>query len=121
MVMLCYGVTQWFYELQAHTKDLVNRAVGRECAVEDAELSLQSLGDVIATTPRVDHGSHDLHVHNGGEVSRFVQAVHTRHLHQLTHNLIGDLKDNAISTLVTVPRMYTFPSNKTVSEDGELI
>lgn len=87
---------------QIHTEDLVDGAVGGQCAVKDAELTLESLGNVVTATSGVDHGSHDLHVHNGGEVPRFVQAVHARHLHHLTHNLIGDLKGNGISLSIVI-------------------
>ena len=36
----------------------------------------------------MDHGSNELDVHNVSEVSWFIQAVHTLHLHHLTGDLI---------------------------------
>ena len=32
-----------------------------------------------------------LHIHNGGEISRFLEVVEAAHLHQLAHDLIGYL------------------------------
>ena len=41
-------------------EDLVDGGVGGEGAVEDDKLSLQSLGDVIATSPWLNHGGQEL-------------------------------------------------------------
>ena len=41
-------------------EDLVDGRVGRKCAVEDAELTFEPLGDVITSPTRLDHGSQEL-------------------------------------------------------------
>ncbi len=72
-------------------KDLIDGVIGRQGAVEDVELSLETLGDVVTTTAGLDHGRHELDVHDVGEVTRLVQIVETSGLHQLADNLVGDL------------------------------
>lgn len=78
----------------ARTKYLVNRGVGGQGAVEDGELPLQPLRDVVAASPRMNHGCQKLHVHNVGELAGFLQVVETILLHQLPDNLIGHLCRN---------------------------
>ena len=72
-------------------EDLVDGIVGRQRAVEDVELALETLGDVVTTTPGLDHGGQELDVDDVGELTGFLQAVKTPHGHQLTHNLVCDL------------------------------
>ncbi len=100
-----------------HREDLVDGRVGRQRAVEDVELALEALGNVVAATSGLDHcrqelkrhtttgvqvhccvevrltqfNSTDLHVDDGGEVARFLEVVEASHLHQLPHDLVGDL------------------------------
>ena len=74
------------------TEDLVDGGVGGQGAVEDAELSLQPLGDVVASAARVAHGGQEVDVHHVGELAGLLQVVETRLLHQLPHNLVGDLR-----------------------------
>ena len=83
------GVTPGRCEL---TEDLVDGGVGGQGAVEDAELPLEPLGDVVATPARVTHGGQELDVHDVGELPGLLQVVEARLLHQLTHNLVGDLR-----------------------------
>ena len=45
-------------------KDLVDGGVGGQGAVNDHKLSLQSLGDIITTSSRLDHGSQELETTN---------------------------------------------------------
>lgn len=75
----------------ARTKYLVNGGIGGQGAVEDGELPLQPLRDVVAASSRVNHGGQKLHVHNVGELARFLQIVEAVLLHQLPDNLIGHL------------------------------
>ena len=72
-------------------KDLIDGVIGRQGTVEDVELSLEALGDVITATAGLDHGGHELDVHDVREVTRLIQIVETSGLHQLTDNLVGDL------------------------------
>jgi len=53
-------------------EDFVNGGVGWQSAVEDVELSFQSLRYVVATTARVDHRSHHLYVDDAREFSRLL-------------------------------------------------
>jgi len=69
-------------------EDLVNGDVRRYRAVEDVELSLQSLWNVVASSSRVNHCSNHLDVHDVCELARFLQIVETIHLHQLTSQLV---------------------------------
>lgn len=72
-------------------EDFIYGGVGWESAVKHTELAFESLGYIIAATPRVDHGSHQLQVDYAGEFPRPFQAVETSLHHQLTHNLVSDL------------------------------
>jgi len=74
------------------TKDLVDGGVGRQRAVEDAEVPLEPLGDVVAAAARVAHGRQELHVHDVGELPGLLQVVEAPLLHQLPHYLVGDLQ-----------------------------
>lgn len=74
-----------------HRENLVNGRVRWKGAVENGKLALQTLRDVITTTSWLYHGSQKLHVHNGGKISRFLQAVKAAIFHQLPHNLVGNL------------------------------
>ena len=74
-------------------KDLIHGVIGWQSAVEDVELSLETLRDVIPATAWLDHGSHVLDVNNVGEVTWFLQVVEAFVFHRLTNDLIGDLKD----------------------------
>ena len=76
-----------------HTKDFVNRSIRGQSAVENGELPLESGWDIIATSSGMDHGCHELQIHNVSEVPGFLQAVESFHLHQLTYNLISHLLD----------------------------
>lgn len=73
-------------------KDFVNGGVGGQSAVKHTELAFESLGDVITTTTGMDHSSHQLQVDDADEFPRPFQAVETSLLHQLTNNLICDLR-----------------------------
>ena len=72
-------------------KDLVDGSARRNRAVEDVELSLESLRNVVASASRVDHGADHLYVHDVGELARLLQVVETFHLHQLTRQLVRHL------------------------------
>lgn len=74
------------------TKDLVYGGVGGESAVENRELSLQSLWNVIPPSSWVDHSCQKLDVHDVRELSRFLQVKEALLLHQLPHYLIRDLQ-----------------------------
>ena len=41
-------------------EDLVDGGVGRQGAVKDVKLALQTLWDVVTTPARLDHGCHEL-------------------------------------------------------------
>ncbi len=73
------------------TKDFVNGCVRWQCTVEDVELSLETLWDVITSSSRLDHSSHQLNISNDGEITWFLQVVESTHFHHLTHDLIGNL------------------------------
>lgn len=73
-------------------EDFIYRGVGWESAVKHTELAFESLGDIIAATSRVDHGSRQLQVDYADEFPRPFQAVETSLHHQLTNNLISDLR-----------------------------
>ena len=71
--------------------------VGRQGTVEDVELSLESLGDVIPTTPWMNHGTHHLYVHNVCELSWLLQVVKATHFHLLTCDFICHLHEPHMS------------------------
>ena len=73
-------------------KDFVNGCIRREGTVENGELPLEAGRDVVASPARVDHGRHELDVHNVGEVPWLLQAEESSHLHKLANDLIGHLK-----------------------------
>ena len=75
------------------SKYLVNGGIRREGAVEDGELSLEASRNVVASSSWMDHGSHELDVHNAGKVPRLLQTVEPMHFHHLADNLIGDLRN----------------------------
>lgn len=54
------------------TKDLVYGSIRGQCAVKYRELSLESLGYIIASTPWMDHGCQKLNVHNAGKLPRLL-------------------------------------------------
>ena len=58
-----------------HAKDLVDGGVRGQRAIEDGELSLEASGDVVAVTRGVDHGCHELDVHDVGEVARLLTML----------------------------------------------
>jgi len=72
-------------------KDLVDGAVGRQRAVKDGELALESLRDVVPTASRVDHRCQELDVDDVGELAGLLEAVEALDLHRLAGNLVGDL------------------------------
>jgi len=73
------------------TEDLVHGLVGRQGAIEDVELPLQSRRDVVPSAARMDHRREQHDILHGVEVARFVQRVEPFVLHQLTHDLVRDL------------------------------
>lgn len=75
----------------ALTKYLVNGGVGGQSAVEDGELPLEPLRDVVAASSGMNHGCQKLHVHNVGELARFLQVVEAFLFHHLPDNLVGHL------------------------------
>lgn len=79
------------------TKDLIDGGVRWQSAVEDSEVSLQSLRDVVPPASGVNHGRQHLYVDDIGEVSRFVQIVHAFHFHHLTHDFVGDLRSTEVT------------------------
>lgn len=79
------------------TEDLIDGGVRWQSAVEDGEVSLESLRDVVPPAAGVNHGRQDLDVNNIGEVSRFVQIVHAFHFHHLTHYFVGDLRNTEVT------------------------
>lgn len=95
--------------LPDHIEDLVDGRAGRQSAIEDVELALQSLRDVVATAAGMNHGSDELHVHQGGEVTRLLQIVESMHLHQLTYDFVGDLRKNIFGDMwlmkLAIPKM----------------
>ena len=72
-------------------EDFVNARVAGQSAIENAELSLQSLGNVISTTSRMDHGRNKLHVDNICKISRLFQIVKPFNFQQLPDDFIGNL------------------------------
>lgn len=54
------------------TKDLVHGRLGGQRAVKDAELSLESLRNVIASTTGMDHGCQELHVYDTSKFPRLL-------------------------------------------------
>jgi len=82
-------------------KDLVDGDAGRYRAVEDVELSLESLWNVVAAAAGVDHGADHLDVDDVRELSGLLQVVETGHLHQLARQLVRHL-----STLSPVCTSY---------------
>ena len=62
----------------------IDGGVRWKCAVDDGEMSFQSLGDVVPATTRVNHGTHHLNVHDVREFSWLLQVVEASHFHQLT-------------------------------------
>lgn len=79
------------------TEDLIDGGVRWQSAVEDSEVSLQSLRDVVPSAAGVNHGRQYLYVDDIGEVSRFVQIVHAFHFHHLTHYFVGDLRNTEVT------------------------
>jgi len=77
-------------------EDLVDRNARRDRAVEDVELSLESLWNVVASASRMNHGADHLYVHDVCELSRFLQVVETFHLHQLTCQLVRYLPQSIL-------------------------
>lgn len=49
-----------------HSEDLVNGVVGRQGTIEDHKVTLQTLRNVVTTSPRMNHGSQKL---NGNDKS----------------------------------------------------
>ena len=72
-------------------EDLVDGRVTGEGAVEDAEVSFEAFWDVVATTSRVDHRSHQLDVDDVREFSWFLQIVEATLFDHLSRDLIGHL------------------------------
>lgn len=70
----------------------INGGVGWKCAVDDGEMSLQSLRDVVPTPSRMNHGCHHLNVHDVRELSWLFKVVEASHFHQLTSYFIRHLK-----------------------------
>jgi len=87
-------------------EDLIDGNAGRDGAVEDVELSLESLRNIVASSSRVNHGANHLYVHDVCELSRLLQIVETRHLHQLTCQLVRYLP------LITVSLVYELHKSK---------
>lgn len=84
------------------TKYFVDGYIGRQSAVKDSELTLESGRNVITTTSWMDHGCHQLNINNVSEISRFFQTVKTFGLHQLTDYLIGHLLRHKQKNLILV-------------------
>lgn len=53
-------------------ENLVNGVVGWQSAVEDVEMSFESLWNVVPAPSRVDHGTHHLDVHYTGKLTRLL-------------------------------------------------
>jgi len=105
------------------TKDFVNGVVWWQRTVEDTELSFEPLRNVVPAATRVDHGSDELEVDNGDEVSRLVQAVHTVHLHHLASDLVGHLEEVRLftySVLITSKWVYPFETDFNKNKDTYL-
>ena len=77
-------------------EDLVNRCIGWQCAVEDVEMSLQTLRNVISASSWVDHGSHHLNIYNICEFSWFLQVVEAFHFNHLPSDFVCDLQEEII-------------------------
>jgi len=69
-------------------KDLVDGDARRNRAVEDVELSFESLRNVVTSAARVNHGADHLYVHDVRELTGFLEVVETIHLHQLACQLV---------------------------------
>lgn len=93
---LLYSKMGWIKSWFPFTKNLVNGRIRRQSTVEHWKLSLQPLWNVIATSPRVDHGSQKLNVHNVGKFTRFFQVIESFLFHQLPNYLISDLQNNQV-------------------------
>ena len=75
-------------------EDFVDGRVGRQRAVDDVELALESLRDVVASAARVDHGADHLYVHDVGELTRLLQVIEAARLHHLPRYLVCHLQTN---------------------------
>jgi len=87
-------------------EDLVDGSARRNRAVEDVELSLESLRNVVTSASRVDHGADHLYVHDVGELARLLQVVETFHLHQLTRQLVRHLTSTTIINYILFYRPF---------------
>ena len=76
------------------TKDLINGCVRRQCAIEDRELAFQTLRNIVTPSAGMDHSADELHVHDIGELARFVKIEEAAHLHRLTRDLVCDLENS---------------------------
>ena len=85
------------YTFSYCVENLVNGVVGRQSAVEDIEVTLQSLWDVVSSSSWMDHGTHHLNVHDVDVVTRLLKVVEALHLNHLTSDFIGHLKQRGLS------------------------
>lgn len=74
------------------TKDLVHGSVRGQRAVKYRELPLEPLGYVVAPAPGMDHGCQNLQVHDAGELPRFLQVIKALLFHQLSYDLVSNLR-----------------------------
>lgn len=74
------------------SEDFVDRTVGWQSAVEDIEVTFQTLGNVVTTSTRMNHGSHHLNIHDVCKFSRFLQVEESLPFDHLPSDLIGNLK-----------------------------
>ena len=73
-------------------EDLIDGRVGRQRAVNDGEVSLETLRDVVTAAARVDHGAHHLDVDDVRKLARLLQVIETFLLNHLSRDLIGHLR-----------------------------
>lgn len=73
------------------TEHLINRSIGRQGTVEDAERSLEPLWDVVAASTWVDHRCNHVDVDQGGKFAGLLKVVEAVVFHHLSRDLIGHL------------------------------